>query len=296
MKIGLVGLGAMGRGIAHNLLKSGAELTVCAASRRAFPEFEEMGVRATLDLREIAEADRVFLCLPNGEIVENVVCGEKGLLNSMGSGQIIVDLSTIAYATTMQIAKACTEKDVGFLDAPISGMQSRALDGSLTVMCGGSKDIFDQVKPLLDRIGTKVILMGGIGCGQLAKLVNQLLFDINAAALAEILPMSAKMGLDSCKMGEIINSSTGRSYASEFFIPRDLEGVYSEGYAMENAYKDLISAAELGARQRIPMPLTNAAIMTFQVSLLKGFGNESKGAMIKVYEDLLGVKFSKTRG
>ena len=210
----------------------------------------------------------------------------------MDGGREIVDFSTISHAATLRVAAACAERGVEFLDAPVSGMASRAADGTLTVMCGGSRDAFDRVKPLLDCVGTTVFYMGETGSGQLAKLVNQLLFDIHAAALAEILPMSAKLGLDSRRMGEIINSGTGRSYASEFFIPRDLRGVYDEGYAMESAYKDLIAAAELGARERIPLPLTHAAMTTYQTALLKGFGRESKGAMIKVYEELLGVRFS----
>ena len=98
-------------------------------------------------------------------------------------------------------------------------MEARAIDGTLTVMCGGARDVFDRVKPYLDRIGNKILYMGLTGSGQLTKLINQLLFDINAAALAEILPMGVKMGLDPDLVGEVVNSGTGRSYASEFFIP-----------------------------------------------------------------------------
>ena len=133
--------------------------------------------------------------------------------------------------------------------------------------------------------------MGGPGSGQLAKLVNQLLFDINAAALAEILPMSVKMGLDPEKVGEVVNSGTGRSYASEFFIPRMLENSFSAGYPMASAYKDLVSAAEIGSRHCIPMPVLNAAVATYQMALLRGDGDLDKGGMIRVFEDLLGVRY-----
>lgn len=293
MELALIGLGTMGKGIAFNLAKAG-KLTVCDVMTTAFPEFEKKGVRTTTEFSAVAKADCIFLSLPNDKIVESVVCGENGLLRSMGQGQILVDLSTISYAATLRIAKACKEKGVDFLDAPVSGMQARAIDGTLTVMCGGEEDVFNKVRFCFECIGTKALFMGANGCGQLTKLINQLLFDINAAAIAEILPMSVKMGLDSEKIGEVVNSGTGRSYASEFFIPRMLEGIYDEGYAMESAYKDLVSATELAAQEGIPLPVMNTAMATYQMALLKGLGKQSKGAMIKVYEDLLGVQFSRS--
>lgn len=293
MKIGFMGLGVMGKGMALNMAKSGVDLIVYDIVTDNFAEFEERGIVTTTDAAKVAQADFVFLSLPNGKVVESVVYGENGLIHQMKSGQIIVDLSTITYSATLRIAKALEEKDIEFLDAPVSGMKARAIDGTLTVMCGGSKETFERVKPMLDFIGTKVLYMGPSGSGQLTKLINQLLFDINAAAIAEILPMSVKMGLDSQKIGEVVNSGTGRSYASEFFIPRSLEGIFNEGYPMESAYKDLVSAAELGTQEGIPLPVLGAATTTYQVALRKGLGKESKGAMIKVYEDILGVQFRK---
>jgi 3-hydroxyisobutyrate dehydrogenase-like beta-hydroxyacid dehydrogenase len=133
--------------------------------------------------------------------------------------------------------------------------------------------------------------MGAPGSGQLAKLINQLLFDINVAALAEVLPMATKLGLDCEKTGAIVNSGTGRSYASEFFIPRILAGDFSQGYPLGNAYKDLISAAELSVHEMIPLPVLQAATTTYQQALLAGLEKEDKGAMIKVYERLLGVTY-----
>ena len=126
---------------------------------------------------------------------------------------------------------------------------------------------------------------------ELAKLVNQLLFNINVAALAEILPMAVKMGLDPAKVAEIVNSGTGRSYASEFFLPRILENGFSAGYPMAKAYKDLVSAAEIGSTHCIPMPVLNAAATTYQMALLRGDGDLDKGGMIRVFEALLGVSY-----
>ena len=144
---------------------------------------------------------------------------------------------------------------------------------------------------MLDHIGTKILFMGPTGSGQLTKLINQLLFDINAAALAEVLPMAAKMGLDPDLVGEVVNSGTGRSYASEFFVPRILRGHFSDGYPMAHAYKDLVSGAELGAQECMPMPVLAAATATYQSALLRGLGPQDKGAMVQVFEDLLGIQY-----
>ncbi len=291
MKLGFVGLGQMGRPIAHNLLKSGATLAVSDREDRWFAEFEAKGASGVTTPAALADSDVVFLCLPNAAIVQQVLTGDSGLLARPTPGQIVVDLSTITYSATVELGRAAASRGVSFLDAPISGMEARAVDGTLTVMCGGERAVFDRVKPLLDYIGNKILFMGPTGSGQLTKLINQLLFDINAAALAEVLPMAAKMGLDPDLVGEVVNSGTGRSYASEFFIPRILKGHFSDGYPMAHAYKDLVSGAELGARECMPMPVLAAATATYQSALLRGLGPQDKGAMVQVFEDLLGIQY-----
>ena len=291
MKLGFAGLGQMGKPIALNLLRSGADLAVVNRSPAAFAEFEGRGASASTDVTTLAGADLVFLCLPDDDVVRATLFGEGGLAAHLRQGQIVVDLSTLTYAATTEIAARPAARGIGFLDAPISGMEARAVEGTLTVLCGGERDMFEAVLPYLRCIGTKILYMGPTGSGQLTKLVNQLLFDINAAALAEILPMAARMGLDPGLVGEVINSGTGRSYASEFFIPRILRGHFGDGYPMHHAYKDLVSGAELGARHGIPMPVLAAATATYQTALLRGHGDKDKGGMIRVYEELLGVEF-----
>ena len=291
MKLAFIGLGQMGKHMAVNMLKSGAQLIVNDTRTDTFREFEKLGAQATTDLLETVSADIIFLCLPDSKVVHNVILGEKGLINLIRRDQIIVDLSTIKYTTTLEIAKCLEDRGVKFLDAPVSGMEARAMDGTLTLMCGGKREVFDEVMPYFQCLGDKILYMGDTGSGQLTKLINQLLFDINAAALAEILPMSVKMGLDSEKVGEVVNSGTGRSYASEFFIPRILKDSFEDGYPLKNAYKDLVSAAEIGTNLCIPMPVLSAATSTYQMALLKGFGEKDKGSMIAVFEDLLGVRY-----
>lgn len=291
MRIGFIGLGQMGKHMAMNMIKSKAEVVVNDLRTDSFAEFEKVGAKATSSLKEVAGNELIFLSLPNSQIVEKVVLGKDGLINSLKKGQIVVDLSTITYNTTIEIAERLCAVGVDFMDAPVSGMEARAADGTLTVMCGGKKEVFERVKPFLEYIGNKILYMGENGSGQLTKLINQLLFDINVAALAEILPMSVKMGLDPDKIEQVVNSGTGRSYASEFFIPRIKKGDFTQGYSMNNAYKDLVSAAELSAKHGIPMPVLHAATTTYQMALLKGYGDKDKGAMIRVYEEMLDVSF-----
>jgi 3-hydroxyisobutyrate dehydrogenase-like beta-hydroxyacid dehydrogenase len=291
MRIAFVGLGQMGKPMAMNMLKSGAELVVSALETTSFPEFQAKGARTTQNLKDMGDADLVFLSVPNGKAVLALLTGADGLLAAAKRGQIVVDTSTITYSETLEIAKACGERGIDFLDAPISGMEARAIDGTLTVMCGGERAVFDKVKPYFELIGNKILYMGKIGSGQLTKLINQLLFDINAAALAEVLPMAVKMGLDPDLVGEVINSGTGRSYASEFFISRILRGHFSDGYLMKHAYKDLVSGAHISADLCIPMPVLAAATATYQTAMLRGHADKDKGGMVRVFEELLGVDY-----
>lgn len=291
MRIAFVGLGQMGKHMAMNMLKSEAEVIVNDMRTDSFPELESKGARTTTNIMDVVDCDIIFLCLPNSAVVESVVLGKNGIIHNLREGQKVIDFSTIKYSSTVALAKALEAKGVGFLDAPISGMEARAKDGTLTIMCGGNKELYEETMPYFRCVGSKILYMGPTGSGQLTKLINQLLYDINVAALAEILPMSVKMGLDPVKVGEVVNSGTGRSYASEFFIQRILKDRFSDGYSLQNAYKDLVSAAEISANLCIPMPVLSAATVTYQTALLQGHGAEDKGSMIKVFEDLLGVHY-----
>lgn len=296
MKLGFIGLGQMGKSMALNMLKSSDELIVYDQRPTSYPEFQQRGACTARQLQDVAEADIIFCSLPNSEVVYQVLLGETGLKKALRAGQIIVDTSTIKYSTTLDIGRELGTLGVEFLDAPVSGMEARAKDGTLTIMCGGNQELFQKVNPYLQCIANKILYMGASGSGQLAKLINQLLFDINVAALAEILPMSVKLGLDPEKVGEVVNSGTGRSYASEFFIPMILKDSFTDGYPMEHAYKDLVSGAEISADLCIPMPVLQAATTTYQMALLKGLGDRDKGGMIAVFEDLLQVQYRKKEG
>ncbi len=295
-RVGFVGLGRMGRPMALNLAKHDAALTVCATRAASLAPFRALGIRATTDVADVAQCEIVFLCLPDGDAVREVTLGETSLAGPASRVEVVVDTSTIAHARAVEIARELAMRGIDFVDAPVTGMQARAEAATLTAMCGGQREAFARARPLLARMASTILYMGPAGSGQLTKLVNQLLFDINAAALAEILPMSVKMGLDPARVAQVVNSGTGRSYASEFFLPRILDDRFSEGYPLANAYKDLVSAAEIGSRECIPMPVLSAAAATYQMALLRGHGASDKGGMIRVFEELLGVRYRSVVG
>ncbi len=209
MKIGFMGLGQMGKPMAANMTKCGETVIAYDIRTDAFAELEQKGVKTTTEVQEIAQCEIIFLSLPDTSVVKAVLLGEKGLLPSLKKGQVVADLSTINYTASIEIAKVLAEKGVEFMDAPVSGMEARAIDGTLTVMCGGKKEVFELLLPYFKCIGNNILHMGTHGCGQLTKAINNILFDINIAAFAEILPMAVKLGLDPEQIGSVVNSSSG---------------------------------------------------------------------------------------
>jgi len=293
-KIGFIGLGQMGKWMALNLHKCGFNLTVADIDPAAVASVTAAGAAAAAAPAEIAErTDWIFLSLPNAGVVEQVLFGSNGLIENGRQGQIIVDLGTTAYMATLEFGRKLLDRGIFFADSPVSGMEARAREGNLTIMFGGDQKVFKQLQPLFEALGNLILYMGELGSGQLTKLINQLLFNISAAAIAEILPMAVKLGLDPEKVISVVNSGTGKSFAAEFFGPRILEDSFDEGYPLKHAYKDMVSAAEIGAHKKIPLPLVQAATTTYQMALAAGYGDEDKGAMIKVFENILGVKFRK---
>jgi 3-hydroxyisobutyrate dehydrogenase-like beta-hydroxyacid dehydrogenase len=235
----------------------------------------------------------VFLCLPNATIVEEVIFGENALVHGSVPPPIVVDCGTTAYMSTLDFVRRLQSLGITFADAPDTGMEARARDAILTLMFGGNGEVLERLRPALEAIGKTVVHLGGVGTGQLGKLVNNLLFNINIAARAEILPMAVKLGLDPEKVNKVITTGTGRSFAVEFFVPLILDGRFDQGYTLQKAYKDMISGLELSAHHNIPLPVSDSAAITYKMALAAGYGSENKAAMIKVFERILGVEFRK---
>ena len=290
-KVGFVGLGQMGKWMALNILKGGYPLMVYDLRPESVTELSEQGAEAAGDLGALARAcPRIILCLPNAEVVRSVLLGEHGLEPALSAGQLVIDCSTTNFLFAREVAERLRPKGVTVLDAPISGMRERVREGRLTVMIGGEAAAFLAVRPLLATMGNNLVYLGGTGNGQLAKTLNNVLFDISCAALAEILPIAVKMGIPPREFCSLVSSSSGQSYGFDFFAPLTLERNFAVGYALDNAYKDMANLLDLATRHHIPLPVTSGTMHTYQLALALGYGAESKGAMIKVWEQMLGVR------
>ncbi len=296
-KLGFIGLGAMGLSMAKHLAckRSSEEqqLVVLDIDASRFSEFDgDPHVRATTINSDFQDVQFLFLCLPDGDVVEDVLFGEDGVASYLASDATVVDLSTTAHGKSLEIGHRLANQGIKFLDAPVSGAPAGAAAGTLTIMCGGDVTTFEAAQSYLDRMGKTVLHMGPAGSGQLTKTFNNVIYDINIAALAEILPIAISMELDPDKFAEVVTTGTSRSYASEYFVPRILKRLFDEGYPLGKAYKDLVSVAAVGAEGAYPLPLTAAATAIYQNALRQGHGDKDKGAMILPVEDLLNVKYT----
>lgn len=291
-RIGFIGLGQMGRWMAINLQKAQFDLTVFDVNHDARAAVEEAGAASADSASALAEkSDRIFLSLPNSKVVEEVVLGNHGIIHGSKGEKIIIDCGTADYLWTKEFAGRVAGDGICFVDAPVTGMAQRARDADLTFMFGGPEDVLVEMRPAFEAMGSEIYHMGDVGGGQLAKMINNILFNIHLAALAEVLPMAVKLGLEPAKITQVINNGTGRSFASEAFLPNILENRFDHGYSLDQAYKDMIQASIISARNKIPIPMVHTALNTYQTALGMGFGQEDKGAMIKVFERLLDIKF-----
>lgn len=293
-KVGFIGLGQMGKWMALNLVTHKFDLKVYDIDENAMAYLVDRGAQPAQSPAELAgTVDLIILSLPDSGVVEKVVCGRDGIVHGASPGQIVVDCGTSGYLWTKEFAKSLQEKRIRFVDAPVTGMEKRAKEGTLTIMFGGDDEILETIRPVLEAMGKEIVHMGNVGNGQLTKMLNNILYNCNIAAMAEVLPMSVKLGLDPEKIARVINNGSGHSFASEAFLPNILQGCFNKSYPLEHAYKDMNHALQISAREKIPLPMVHTAATTYQMALNSGYGLEDKGAMVKVFENALGVKFRK---
>ena len=291
---GFIGLGTMGKWMAFNLIKAGFSLKFFARKKAVIEETVRQGGGFISSPQELAQqANWIFLCLPDTETVEEILGGREGIAGALKPGQILIDCSTIHPLAARKISQALGTRGISFLDAPISGMEARAKAGTLTIMIGGEESAFQQVRPALDAMGNTILYLGPSGNGQIMKMINNVLFDIHCAALAEILPLAVKVGLEPEQVVAVARKGTGQSFALDNFGPLILDGNFGPGYPLGDAYKDMVHAVEISSAHRIPLPVTAATMTTYQMALDQGLGRENKGAMIKVWEKVLAVQVRK---
>lgn len=289
MKIGFIGLGVMGKNMAYNILKNGYELKVYDISENIVKEFKKRGASIGENPCEVArESDIVMTSLPNSEIVKNVILGQNGILEGASSKTVIIDLSSITPKTIQRIAREAEKKGVEVMDAPVSGGAAGAEKGTLTIMAGGKKEVFDKVMPVLESIGEKIYHVGGIGSGDTLKLVNNLLLGVNMVAVSEALTLGMKAGMNLDILFQVISKSSGNSYALnskyEKFIK---EKNFKPGFMIDLQYKDLQLAIDTAKDLSMPLIMGNLTQQMYEIARSEGMGKEDISAMMKVYEKWL---------
>ena len=291
LPVGFIGLGDMGSGMARNLLKAGFPLFAYDVNGEALDRIARRGARTAENAARVAGAcERIILMLPDTRVVESLLFGDEGLKPQLKAGHIIIDCGTTHPDFTRDASRILADLGVHFLDAPVSGMSSRAADGTLTLMVGGDRGVFCKVEPLLNALGSSIYYMGACGNGQLAKIVNNTLFNISCAALAEMLPLAVRLGLNPEKMCGAVMTGSGQSYGFDTFAPLVLERNFEPGYPMANARKDIDAITGILEKEGVSLPVVSAAADTFQAALDRGLGNLNKGGMTRVWEAVLDVE------
>ncbi|MDR1903295.1 MAG: 2-hydroxy-3-oxopropionate reductase [Treponema sp.] len=293
MKIGFIGLGIMGKPMAKNLLKAGHELFVYDMNKENVKNLAEAGAKETFSSAEAASGcPLVITMLPNSPHVKAVVCGENGVLDGAKPGTVLVDMSSIAPLASQEIEKTCAAKEVKMIDAPVSGGEPKAIDGSLAIMAGGDKSVFEAVKPVLLQMGSTAVYCGTIGAGNSTKLANQIIVGLNIAAVAEAFTLVKKTGVDPQLVFEAIRAGLAGSTVLNAKAPMMIEGNFKPGFRIDLHIKDLANALDTGHGVGAPLPLTAMVREMMETLRADGFGQDDHSALAKYYAKVSGVSIA----
>ncbi|NLM18730.1 MAG: 2-hydroxy-3-oxopropionate reductase [Clostridiaceae bacterium] len=295
MKIGFIGLGIMGKPMAKNLLKAGHELIVYDSHTNNVNEIVAAGATAGANSKDVASKSEVVITMvQNSPKVKKAVLDENGVLEGAREGLIFVDMSSIAPLASQEIAKACEEKGVKMLDAPVSGGESGAIKGTLSIMVGGDKEVFDVVRDdILLKMGRSAVHCGDIGAGNTTKLANQIIVAINIAAVAEALTLAKKAGVDPESVFAAIRGGLAGSKVMEDKAPMMLKGDFKSGFRIDLHIKDLGNALNTGHEVGSALPLTAQLMEMMQTLRADGFEKEDHSSLVRIYEKLTNTKISE---
>ncbi len=294
MKIGFIGLGIMGKPMVRNLIKANHEVVVYDIIKENVEISVSDGARAVESAKAVAEECNIIITmLPNGPHVKSVVMGEDGVLEGAKAGSILIDMSSIAPLVSQEIEKKCTEKGIKMLDAPVSGGEPKAIDGTLSIMVGGDKAVFDEVYDILMSMGGSAVLCGNVGAGNVTKLANQIIVALNIAAVSEAFTLSTMANVDPLKVFDAIKGGLAGSTVMNAKIPMITDGNFKPGFKIDLHIKDLNNALETGHSVGAPLPLTATVMEMLQNLHASGCGQEDHSAIAKFYEKLAGIEIRK---
>jgi 2-hydroxy-3-oxopropionate reductase len=290
LKVGYIGLGLMGKSIARNILKAGFPLVVHNRSRAAVDELVAEGaISASSPAVVTAQSDIVFTNLPDSPDVEKVVLGERGIIEAAHDGLIVIDNSTIKPASARMIAAELAKKGIFSLDAPVSGGDIGAKNGTLTIMVGGAASALDRAMPVLQAIGKTITHVGDAGAGQVAKAANQIMVAAQMVAMGELLVFSKKAGVDPRKVVEAIKAGAAQCWALDIKTPRLFVGNREPGFKSYMQLKDMNIVLETAKEYNVPISATEENTKLYQQMIDMGMGELDNSAVIGVIEKLAGI-------
>ncbi|MXI87547.1 2-hydroxy-3-oxopropionate reductase [Sphaerochaeta halotolerans] len=294
MKIGFIGLGIMGKPMAKNLLKAGYSLVVNDINKEAVAEVVASGATEAASAKEVAQqSDVVITMLPNSPHVQTVVLGEGGVIEGAKEGLIVVDMSSISPIVSREVAAELAKKGVVMVDAPVSGGEPKAIDGTLAIMVGGPEETFKVVEPILQVMGGSVTLVGEIGSGNTTKLANQIMVAANIAGMSEALVLATKANVDPEKVFKAIRGGLAGSTVLDAKAPLVLEGNFKPGFRIDLHIKDLQNAIDTASSVKTPTPISTSVIEMMRALSSDGKGSDDHGGLVQWYEKEAGIKVRK---
>ncbi len=290
-KIGFIGLGIMGCPMAKNLLNNGYSLTVYDIVPEKVDDLIKAGAKAGASSKDVAEKSEIIITmLPNSPEVKEAVLGKNGVLDGARPGSILIDMSSIAPLASKEIAERAKVKKVIMLDAPVSGGEPKAVEGTLAIMVGGPAETFEKVKDILGVMGTSVTRVGEIGSGNTTKLANQIIVALNIAGMSEAMVLATKAGVDPENVFKAIRGGLAGSAVLDAKMPLVLKGNFKPGFRIELHIKDLANALDTAHQIGVSVPLSAAVMEVMQALKVDGKGSDDHGGIIQFYEKLAKVQ------
>lgn len=292
-KIGFIGLGIMGKPMAKNLLRNGFELNVFDINEEAVNEVVLAGGKKCASISEIGkECNVIFTMLPNSPHCKSVMIEDGGLIDYAKEGTLIIDMSSISPTSSQEISKVLKQKGIRLIDAPVSGGEPKAIEGTLAIMVGGSDEDFNEAKPYFEVLGATYVLVGDVGAGNTTKLANQIIVAINIAAVSEAFMLAKCANVDPQKVLSAISQGLAGSTVMSAKVPMMLDRNFKPGFKIDLHIKDLNNAIEAGQVYGAPLFLTSEVMQMLQTLKLDGEGQSDHSALVKFYEKLSNIELA----
>jgi 2-hydroxy-3-oxopropionate reductase len=293
-KIGFIGLGIMGKPMAKNLLSAGYRLVVHSRSPGPVTELESLGAEVASSPKEVAQKSNIIITmLPDSGDVEDVILGKNGVLEGVLPGSVLIDMSSIAPATSRKIHIELKKKGADMLDAPVSGGESGAKSAALSIMVGGPVAALRRCEKILATMGKSVVHVGDIGAGNFVKLANQMIVAINIEAISEALILATKAGVDPELLYRAIRGGLAGSNVLDAKFPAILERNFKPGFRARLHHKDLSNALQAAKELNVPLPVTAIVQQMLTALMAAGRGDDDHSAICSVLERLAGAEVGR---